>query len=184
MVVFASLGVVFFKHELEFYTFFMAVMVVILWHLFSFRFFMIYRKAALRKVFMGVPVAWWSWLHCHLGFNWRNAVEEGPYVIRPVTALWLIAVPLIDMMAIMIRRIRKGHSPFHILTANIFTTLYSRIGFTPRVFEVVILYDAIGLFYSGPVGEYFKVPLHSCSTPLWCVSYSHLRDDIRLKWRR
>ncbi|MCE2573601.1 UDP-N-acetylglucosamine--undecaprenyl-phosphate N-acetylglucosaminephosphotransferase [Motilimonas eburnea] len=32
--------------------------------------------------------------------------------IRPVTALWLIALPLMDMVCIMIRRIRKGHSPF------------------------------------------------------------------------
>lgn len=32
--------------------------------------------------------------------------------LRPVTALWLIAVPLMDMAAIMIRRIRKGNSPF------------------------------------------------------------------------
>jgi UDP-GlcNAc:undecaprenyl-phosphate GlcNAc-1-phosphate transferase len=33
-------------------------------------------------------------------------------VIRPVTALWFIALPLMDMVCIMTRRIRKGHSPF------------------------------------------------------------------------
>ena len=32
--------------------------------------------------------------------------------LRPVTALWLIAVPLMDMAAVMIRRIRRGQSPF------------------------------------------------------------------------
>ncbi|GAL08680.1 undecaprenyl-phosphate N-acetylglucosaminyl 1-phosphate transferase [Photobacterium aphoticum] len=32
--------------------------------------------------------------------------------LRPVTALWLIAIPLMDMAAIMIRRIRRGDSPF------------------------------------------------------------------------
>ncbi|UJZ94556.1 UDP-N-acetylglucosamine--undecaprenyl-phosphate N-acetylglucosaminephosphotransferase [Photobacterium damselae subsp. damselae] len=32
--------------------------------------------------------------------------------LRPVTALWLIAVPLMDMAAIMMRRIRRGDSPF------------------------------------------------------------------------
>lgn len=31
---------------------------------------------------------------------------------KPVTALWLIAVPLLDMAAIMVRRVRKGQSPF------------------------------------------------------------------------
>lgn len=30
----------------------------------------------------------------------------------PVTALWLIAIPLMDMVTIMVRRVRKGHSPF------------------------------------------------------------------------
>lgn len=39
---------------------------------------------------------------------------QGPNItpIRPVTALWMIAIPLMDMATIMVRRIRKGHSPF------------------------------------------------------------------------
>jgi UDP-GlcNAc:undecaprenyl-phosphate/decaprenyl-phosphate GlcNAc-1-phosphate transferase len=37
---------------------------------------------------------------------------ERAHAIRPVTALWLIALPLMDMVCIMIRRIRKGQSPF------------------------------------------------------------------------
>jgi UDP-GlcNAc:undecaprenyl-phosphate GlcNAc-1-phosphate transferase len=38
---------------------------------------------------------------------------QGPKAqMNPVTALWLIAIPLMDMVAIMVRRIRKGHSPF------------------------------------------------------------------------
>ncbi|SWU43101.1 Undecaprenyl-phosphate N-acetylglucosaminyl 1-phosphate transferase [Klebsiella pneumoniae] len=32
--------------------------------------------------------------------------------ISPVTALWIIAIPLMDMVAIMYRRLRKGMSPF------------------------------------------------------------------------
>jgi UDP-GlcNAc:undecaprenyl-phosphate GlcNAc-1-phosphate transferase len=32
-------------------------------------------------------------------------------VIRPVTVLWLIAIPLIDMFSVMFRRILCGHSP-------------------------------------------------------------------------
>lgn len=38
---------------------------------------------------------------------------QGPKAqMYPVTALWLIAIPLMDMITIMVRRIRKGHSPF------------------------------------------------------------------------
>ncbi|HBH64188.1 MAG TPA: undecaprenyl-phosphate alpha-N-acetylglucosaminyl 1-phosphate transferase [Erwinia persicina] len=33
-------------------------------------------------------------------------------VMRPVTALWIIALPLMDMMRVMISRLRRGHSPF------------------------------------------------------------------------
>lgn len=40
--------------------------------------------------------------------------SQGPaiYAFKPVTALWLIAIPLMDMATIMIRRVRKGGSPF------------------------------------------------------------------------
>ncbi|MFQ1844836.1 UDP-N-acetylglucosamine--undecaprenyl-phosphate N-acetylglucosaminephosphotransferase [Aeromonas veronii] len=38
---------------------------------------------------------------------------QGPKAqMYPVTALWLIAIPLMDMVTIMVRRVRKGHSPF------------------------------------------------------------------------
>ncbi|WP_421222826.1 UDP-N-acetylglucosamine--undecaprenyl-phosphate N-acetylglucosaminephosphotransferase [Aeromonas enteropelogenes] len=38
---------------------------------------------------------------------------QGPKTqMYPVTALWLIAIPLMDMITIMARRLRKGHSPF------------------------------------------------------------------------
>lgn len=35
-----------------------------------------------------------------------------PHAINAVTALWIIAIPLMDMVAIMYRRLRKGMSPF------------------------------------------------------------------------
>ncbi|MCL1049551.1 UDP-N-acetylglucosamine--undecaprenyl-phosphate N-acetylglucosaminephosphotransferase [Shewanella abyssi] len=42
-----------------------------------------------------------------------EASQGGEFkTIRPVTALWLIAFPLMDMACIMIRRVRKGQSPF------------------------------------------------------------------------
>lgn len=38
--------------------------------------------------------------------------DQQAVVIRPVTALWFIGLPLMDMVCIMSRRIRKGQSPF------------------------------------------------------------------------
>lgn len=32
--------------------------------------------------------------------------------MNPITALWIIAIPVMDMIAIIYRRLRKGKSPF------------------------------------------------------------------------
>lgn len=40
------------------------------------------------------------------------ATQGQDAVMQPVTALWLIAVPLMDMLRVMIARIRRGDSPF------------------------------------------------------------------------
>ena len=64
-----------------------------------------------RKVFMGdagsmligMTIVWLLISASQLG-------DKAP--MRPITAVWIIAVPLMDMAAIMIRRVRRGHSPF------------------------------------------------------------------------
>lgn len=57
--------------------------------------------------------------------------------INPVTALWIIAIPLMDMIAIMYRRLRKGMSPFSPDRQHIHH-LIMRAGFTPRQAFVLI----------------------------------------------
>ncbi|HBT14235.1 MAG TPA: undecaprenyl-phosphate alpha-N-acetylglucosaminyl 1-phosphate transferase, partial [Erwinia persicina] len=55
---------------------------------------------------------------------------QGPsHPITPVTALWLIAIPLMDMVAIMYRRLSKGMSPFSADRQHIHH-LIMRAGFT------------------------------------------------------
>jgi UDP-GlcNAc:undecaprenyl-phosphate GlcNAc-1-phosphate transferase len=63
------------------------------------------------KVFMGDAGSMF------IGFSvvWlliRGTQDPTVITFNPITALWLIAIPLMDMATIMIRRIRKGHSPF------------------------------------------------------------------------
>ncbi|ELR63764.1 Undecaprenyl-phosphate N-acetylglucosaminyl 1-phosphate transferase [Photobacterium marinum] len=55
------------------------------------------------SIFIGFTVIWLL-IEATQGTNTTH--------IRPVTALWVIAIPLMDMATIMIRRIRKGQSPF------------------------------------------------------------------------
>ncbi|ASI89235.1 UDP-N-acetylglucosamine--undecaprenyl-phosphate N-acetylglucosaminephosphotransferase [Vibrio mediterranei] len=64
-----------------------------------------------RKVFMGDAGS------MMIGFTviWlllSASQDSNEPLMRPVTALWLIALPLMDMTAIMIRRVRRGDSPF------------------------------------------------------------------------
>ncbi|MFC0146289.1 hypothetical protein [Pectobacterium cacticida] len=58
-------------------------------------------------------------------------------VIRPVTALWFIAIPLMDMVTIMVRRIRRGYSPFKPDREHLHHILM-RAGLTPHQALVVI----------------------------------------------
>jgi UDP-GlcNAc:undecaprenyl-phosphate GlcNAc-1-phosphate transferase len=76
---------------------------------------------------------------------------------RPVTALWVIAVPLMDMVAIMIRRVRKGQSPF-LADREHLHHIFLRLGLTSRQALVVITSLACMLATIGIVGEYLMVP--------------------------
>lgn len=73
--------------------------------------------------------------------------------ITPVTALWLIAIPLMDMVAIMYRRLRKGMSPFSADRQHIHH-LIMRAGFTSRQAFVLITFAAALLAGVGVLGEY------------------------------
>ena len=52
-------------------------------------------------------------------------------LILPVTALWLVTVPLMDMIATMLRRWRKGHKLMDADRSHLHHTLMT-IGFNPR----------------------------------------------------
>ncbi|HBC1457028.1 TPA: UDP-N-acetylglucosamine--undecaprenyl-phosphate N-acetylglucosaminephosphotransferase, partial [Escherichia coli] len=73
--------------------------------------------------------------------------------ISPVTALWIIAIPLMDMVAIMYRRLRKGMSPFSPDRQHIHH-LIMRAGFTSRQAFVLITLAAALLASIGVLAEY------------------------------
>lgn len=73
--------------------------------------------------------------------------------ISPVTALWIIAIPLMDMVAIMYRRLRKGMSPFSADRQHIHH-LIMRAGFTSRQAFVLITLAAAILAAIGVAAEY------------------------------
>nr|WP_240345590.1 UDP-N-acetylglucosamine--undecaprenyl-phosphate N-acetylglucosaminephosphotransferase [Pectobacterium brasiliense] len=98
-------------------------------------------------------------------------------VMNPVTALWLIAIPLMDMVAITLRRFLKGDSPFkadrghlhHILMSSGLTSRQSLMIITlaALLFAVIgIISDRhhvsqtmmLGLFFVMFTGYFYFIP--------------------------
>ncbi|WP_104024848.1 UDP-N-acetylglucosamine--undecaprenyl-phosphate N-acetylglucosaminephosphotransferase [Vibrio hyugaensis] len=103
-----------------------------------------------RKVFMGDAGS------MMIGFTviWLllgvSQVEDSEPLMRPVTALWLIAVPLMDMAAIMIRRIRRGDSPFKPDREHLHH-IFQRLGLGPKqtlaaICLIASLYASFGIY--------------------------------------
>lgn len=72
--------------------------------------------------------------------------------ITPVTALWIIAIPLMDMVVIMYRRLRKGMSPFSPDRQHIHH-LMMRAGFTPRQAFILITLLSVLMAAIGVIDE-------------------------------
>jgi len=77
--------------------------------------------------------------------------------LRTVTALWLIALPLIDMAAVIYRRIRKGVSPFKADREHLHH-IFERIGFTPKQTLSIICGFSLFCAFIGILGELLEVP--------------------------
>ena len=109
----------------------------------------------LRKVFMGDAGS----MLIGLTVVWLLVigVSEGVEAFRPVTALYLIAIPLMDMAAIMFRRMNKGDSPFKPDRDHLHH-IFMRAGFTPRQSLVIISLCACFMTFIGVVSELYQVP--------------------------
>ena len=113
--------------------------------------------------------------------------------MNPVTALWIIAVPLIDMVAIIYRRLRKGKSPFRPDRLHVHH-LMVRAGLTSRqAFLLITLFAAICAAI-GILGEIFYINewamfiafivlffLYAYSiTKAWKITYRILQRKVNL----
>ncbi len=112
-----------------------------------------------RKVFMGDAGS------MLIGFSviWillsasQTSQESGEVLMRPVTALWLIALPLMDMAAIMIRRVKRGDSPFKPDREHLHH-IFQRIGFTSAQTLMAICGIAALFASAGIWGEIVQAP--------------------------
>ncbi|USD60266.1 UDP-N-acetylglucosamine--undecaprenyl-phosphate N-acetylglucosaminephosphotransferase [Vibrio sp. SCSIO 43140] len=109
-----------------------------------------------RKVFMGDAGS------MMIGFTviWlllSGSQDESGAIMRPVTALWLIALPLMDMAAIMIRRVRRGDSPFKPDREHLHH-ICQRLGLSSRQTLLAICVLASALTGFGLYGEMAQIP--------------------------
>lgn len=99
------------------------------------------------SMFVGLTIVWLLVDH-----------TQGPEAsMRPITAVWLIGLPLMDMAAIMYRRARKGQSVLHPDRKHLHN-IFMRAGLSSKQALLAILllgacYCAIGI-----VGEIFLIP--------------------------
>ncbi|WP_102277497.1 UDP-N-acetylglucosamine--undecaprenyl-phosphate N-acetylglucosaminephosphotransferase [Vibrio cyclitrophicus] len=133
-----------------------------------------------RKVFMGDAGS------MMIGFTviWLLlGVSQDPSesLMRPITALWLIAVPLMDMAAIMFRRVRRGVSPFKPDREHLHH-IFQRLGCTPRQTLAIICAIASSFAGFGIYGEFLKVP-ESTMFILFLVCFASYTVAMSYVWR-
>ena len=115
-----------------------------------------YFKKYSKKIFMGDAGS----MFIGLSVIWLLTIgtQGNNTSFRPVTALWICAVPLMDMLAIVMRRYRKGKSPFKPDRDHLHHIL-QRAGLSSRQTLVVISIFAALMSLIGVLGEYFQVPV-------------------------
>ncbi|MGR6981746.1 UDP-N-acetylglucosamine--undecaprenyl-phosphate N-acetylglucosaminephosphotransferase [Testudinibacter sp. P27/CKL/0425] len=74
------------------------------------------------------------------------STQGSGHPINPVTALWVIAIPLIDMVAVIFRRLRKGKSPFRPDRLHLHHLLM-RAGLSSR--QALFLITAVAALFAG-----------------------------------
>jgi UDP-GlcNAc:undecaprenyl-phosphate GlcNAc-1-phosphate transferase len=119
---------------------------------------------SVQKIFMGdagsmligLTVVWLLVLGTQ-SYNVHQGAVLNEVVFSPVTALYLIAIPLMDMVAIMYRRIRKGFSPFKADRDHLHH-IFERAGYNRKQTLVRITLLSLLLALCGMAGEFYQVP--------------------------
>jgi UDP-GlcNAc:undecaprenyl-phosphate GlcNAc-1-phosphate transferase len=99
------------------------------------------------SMFMGLTVIWL------LSLGSQGETKS----FSPVTSLWIMAIPLMDMFAIMFKRAKAGVSPFRADNGHLHHLLL-KAGFTSRQTLLIITMISILLSFFGILGQYFAVP--------------------------
>ena len=152
-VTFGGLSLLFFMNSMFNYAYFCLVLIVIIMPYILLNLGVLGPKY---KVFMGDAGSMLIGFTVIFLLICATQPTGGKEILRPVTALWLIAIPLMDMSAIMYRRIRRGDSPFKPDREHLHH-IFQRIGFNSRqtLFSICLL--SFGCAAIGILSEMYKV---------------------------
>jgi UDP-GlcNAc:undecaprenyl-phosphate GlcNAc-1-phosphate transferase len=123
------------------------------------------------SMFIGLSVIWL------LTMGTQN--EQASF--RPVAALWICAIPLMDMLAIVVRRYKNGKSPFKPDRDHIHHIL-QRVGYSSRQTLVIISTFALLMSLIGVLGEVYLVPEY-IMFGLFLVSFLIYSFTIKHIWK-
>lgn len=134
-----------------------------------------------RKIFMGDAGS--MFLGFIIGFLviYGSQVTEQRPAFRPVMALWLMGLPLIDMVGIMIRRIRKGQSPLK-ADRNHLHHILLHAGFTHREALLLMVVTNLGIVFMGILAEIAKLP-EWLMMAIYLVLFSGYILSLNYAWR-
>jgi UDP-GlcNAc:undecaprenyl-phosphate GlcNAc-1-phosphate transferase len=118
-------------------------------------FFEKYFKKESQKIFMGDAGSMFVCLSVIWLLTMCTQGEQASF--HPVTALWICANPLMDMLAIVVRRYKNGKSPFKPDRDHLHHIL-QRAGLSSRQTLVAISMAAAVMSLFGLAGEYFSIP--------------------------
>lgn len=111
-----------------------------------------------------------------------ETTQPPSHALSPVTALWIIAIPLMDMVAIMYRRLRKGTSPFSADRQHIHH-LIMRAGFSSRQALVLITLAAAILASVGIAAELSRIIPESVMLALFLLAFVLYGYCIKRAWK-
>jgi UDP-GlcNAc:undecaprenyl-phosphate GlcNAc-1-phosphate transferase len=98
------------------------------------------------SVLLGFSLAWYA-----------VDLAQARLAFTPITAIWILAIPLMDTTALMIRRVRKGRSPFSADREHLHHILL-RAGFTPGQTVAIVYILSLLLAAFGVAGWSQGVP--------------------------
>lgn len=98
------------------------------------------------SVLLGFALAWYA-----------VDLAQARQAFTPITAIWILAIPLMDTTALMVRRVVKGRSPFSADREHLHHIL-QRAGFSPEQTVVIVYALTLLLAAIGVAGWWLGVP--------------------------